>query len=55
VRRDAELAHARISGQDDVDRGQQPAGPPALIEDVRNRDGAEGAPREGDQESSTRK
>jgi hypothetical protein len=44
---DAELAHARILGPDDVDRRRQPARPPALIEEVRDGDGAEGAPGEG--------
>jgi hypothetical protein len=47
VGRDAELAHARIIGQDDVDRRRQSPSPAALVEDVRDGDGAEGAPREG--------
>jgi hypothetical protein len=45
--RDAQLAHARIIGQHDGDRRRQPAGVAALIEDVRDGDGAEGAPRAG--------
>lgn len=47
MRRDAEIAHAGIGGQDDVDRRREMAGAPALLEEMGDRCRANGLPLEG--------
>ena len=47
MRRDVEIADARVIGERDRDRGLQPALPPSGFQDVRDGAGAEGVALEG--------
>jgi hypothetical protein len=47
MRRDAKVSHARVGGQDEVDRRWQVAGAPVLVEQMGDRRRADRLPVEG--------